>query len=83
MAGKTLWIRTNDLYEVTKPTKRLRYSVGSSESVGPDLKVGDRFRAAAVGQSAMDSKVYVITDGLTRVLIDDLKYVDDEDKHDS
>lgn len=77
-----LWVRSNDLYEVKQGgTKRLRLSIASSESVGPDLPEKTRIRLAAAGQSAMDKKAYGITEGLTRVLLDDLKFVDDEDNH--
>lgn len=72
----TLWLRSNDLYRVTKPTKRLRV-VGGTESVGPDLKAGEEFRDAAKGQG-YDGKAYVITPGLTRVLLDDLEFVTED-----
>lgn len=72
----TLWVRSNDLYKVKKQTKRLQV-VGGTESVGPDLKVGDTFRDAAKGQGH-DGKAYVITDGLTRVSLDDLEFVTED-----
>lgn len=78
--GGYLWIRTNDLYEVKSGgTKRLRLA-SDGEAVGPNLAGGEKIRLVAVGQGGVDKKAYGITDGLTRVLLDDLKYIQDSDK---
>lgn len=73
--GGHLWVRTNDLYKAKRDTKRLASAIGSGAEVGPVLKQGTEFRSAAVGLSALDKKAYVITEGLTRVALDDLEYV--------
>lgn len=76
--GGMLWFRSNDLYRVIRDTKRLRTAVGSSDEVGPILKKGEMFRDAAKGQSALDKRAYVITDGGTRVALDDLEFVQED-----
>jgi len=75
----TLWVRSNDLYETKRATKRLRLESGSTEVVGPDLPEKTKIRLAAIGQSKDNKKVYGITDGLTRILLDDLIFVDDNE----
>lgn len=74
-ADDTLWIRVDTLYRVKAGTKRQQYAVKDDRVVGPDMPAGTEFRAAAVGQSAMDKKAWVITPGLTRVALEDLEIV--------
>lgn len=73
-----LWIRTNGLYKVKEGgTPRLRYAAGE-EKVGPDLAAGTEVSIAAVGQGGADKKAYAITEGLTRIRLDDLIYVEEK-----
>lgn len=76
--GGMMWFRSSDLYRVKRDTKRLQLAIGSSKEVGPVLKAGETFRDAAKGQSAMDDRPYVITDGGTRVALEDLEFVQEE-----
>lgn len=71
----TLWFRVDTLYRVKSGTRRQQYAVKDDNVVGPDLPAGTEFRAAAVGQSGMDGKAWVITPGLTRVALEDLESV--------
>lgn len=74
-----LWVRTNDLYKVRGGgAKRLRFANDAGELVGPDIPAGTTLRLAAVGQGGVDKKAYGITDGLTRIALEDLIYVDEE-----
>ena len=79
-AGDTLWYRIDTLYRVRTGTPRLQYAVKGGKEVGPKLEPGTEFRAVAIGVSAMDGRTYVITPMLTRVALDDLEYVGDDEK---
>lgn len=76
--GETIWYRINTLYRVKAGTSRLQYAVKGGKEIGPKLAAGAEFRATAIGVSGMDGRTYVITPMLTRVALDDLEYVEEE-----
>jgi hypothetical protein len=80
-SGGTLWYRANVHYRVKKDdgkgTHRLQYAIEGGQEVGPVLDEGQDFTGEAVGQSAMDGRAYTITQGLTRVALDDLEVVEE------
>lgn len=74
------FVFTYDLYEALRDTPRLRYADASNRTpanlVGPAIAKGTQFIVAWVFR-ANDGKMYGLTPYNTRVILDDLKRVDD------
>lgn len=77
--GETIWYRVNTLYRVKSETPRQQFALADERVVGPVLEPGTTFRAEAVGESVSDRKPWVVTPQLTRVALDNLEFVDEDE----
>ena len=77
-----LWFRANSHYAVKTGTARQQFAIQDDRVVGPELEPGTIFHSFTIGESISDRQPWVITPMMTRVHMDDLIYVPEDDDAD-
>lgn len=75
----TRWYRGGGLYKVVAKTPRQQYAINDNRVVGPPLESGILIREQCHGQSDVNRKSYIVTAAATRVDMDALTFVEEEE----